>query len=67
MLDCWIRPGVSASDFERLITRCERCELIMTRRVFAIHECARRIQNEYSGNFTDDGDESPFLFHMDEI
>jgi hypothetical protein len=38
-LDSWIRPGIREGDFFMLFVKCDRCDLIMTRRVFEDHYC----------------------------
>lgn len=63
-LDCWIRPGISTAEFDQLITQCARCGLVMTRRVFGIHQCARPAEPQQIEEFPDD---NTLFFHMDEI
>jgi hypothetical protein len=38
-LDAIMRPGLTAREFMDLFVRCNRCGLIMTRRVFLSHDC----------------------------
>jgi hypothetical protein len=41
-LDAWKRPGLTEADFQVLFVKCQ-CGLVMTRRVFADHECLEDI------------------------
>jgi hypothetical protein len=38
-LDAMIRPGLTVREFMDLFVRCNRCGLVMTRRVFNSHDC----------------------------
>lgn len=38
-LDSFSRPGLTQGEFRRFLTRCNCCELIMTRRIFERHDC----------------------------
>jgi hypothetical protein len=38
-LDCFFTPGITVSEFRRLLGKC-RCGLVMTRRSFKYHTCA---------------------------
>lgn len=37
-LDTWIRPGLTAKQFRAIFAQCE-CGMVVTRRMFAMHEC----------------------------
>lgn len=63
-LDCWVRPGIAGAEFEQLITQCARCGLVMTRRVFGIHECARPAKQPLLEDCPDD---NALLFHVDDV
>ncbi|KAG1876146.1 hypothetical protein C8R48DRAFT_768991 [Suillus tomentosus] len=41
-LDSFTRPGLTQGEFRRFLTRCNCCELVMTRRMFERHECVGR-------------------------
>lgn len=43
LLDSRVCPGIAVSDFRRLFTQCEKCELITTRRAFNDHICVEVI------------------------
>jgi hypothetical protein len=32
-------PGIKSAVFERLFARCQQCDLVMTRRIFQLHDC----------------------------
>jgi hypothetical protein len=32
-------PGIKLAVFERLFARCQNCDLVMTRRIFQLHNC----------------------------
>ena len=38
-LDSFVKPGLSQQEFEGLLTRCQHCELIMTKRRIDSHVC----------------------------
>jgi hypothetical protein len=33
------RPGIPSAQFEDLFARCQNCDLVMTRRIFQLHDC----------------------------
>jgi hypothetical protein len=39
-LDCYAKPGLSRAAFRELFVKCHRCEIVMTRRVMAQHDCS---------------------------
>ncbi|KAG1848814.1 hypothetical protein C8R48DRAFT_677193 [Suillus tomentosus] len=38
-LDSFSRPGLTQAEFHHFLTRCNGCDLIMTRRMFERHDC----------------------------
>ena len=40
-LDVVVNPGITQAQFRRLFMRCADCGDVMTRRVFAEHDCTR--------------------------
>ncbi|KAG1717300.1 hypothetical protein EDD22DRAFT_856245 [Suillus occidentalis] len=38
-LDSFCRPGLTQAEFHHFLTRCNGCDLIMTRRMFERHDC----------------------------
>ena len=38
-LDSFVKPGLTQKEFEGLLTRCQHCKLIMTKRRIDSHEC----------------------------
>ncbi|KAG2744886.1 hypothetical protein P692DRAFT_20850060 [Suillus brevipes Sb2] len=38
-LDSFTQPGLTEAEFRRFLTRCNNCQLIMTRRTFERHHC----------------------------
>jgi ubiquinone biosynthesis protein UbiJ len=38
-LDSHLRPGLTKAEFRRLFIKCDRCEVVMTRRVVSQHRC----------------------------
>jgi hypothetical protein len=38
-LNAGSRPGIRSAQFENLFGRCQNCDLIMTRRIFQLHDC----------------------------
>jgi hypothetical protein len=38
-MDSVVNPGVTVSQLRRMLATCSGCELVMTKRVFANHEC----------------------------
>jgi len=43
-LDALIRPGLRTQEFKRLFASC-RCGLVVSRQMFAIHECVPMLEN----------------------
>ncbi|KAG2049881.1 hypothetical protein BDR06DRAFT_1011811 [Suillus hirtellus] len=43
-LDSFTRPGLTEGEFRHFLTRCNGCELIMTRRMFELHNCVGRAE-----------------------
>jgi hypothetical protein len=41
-LDFFYRPGLTESEFKRLFAKC-RCGIIVTRRMFHMHECMKEV------------------------
>lgn len=41
-LDAVVNPGITQAQFRRLFVRCADCGDVMTRRVFAEHDCASK-------------------------
>ncbi|KAG2741805.1 hypothetical protein P692DRAFT_20880194 [Suillus brevipes Sb2] len=46
-LDSFSRPGLTEAEFQHFLTRCNGCDLIMTRRMFERHDC---VGNTKEGN-----------------
>lgn len=42
-LNSSIRPGLTSAEFRNLFSRCGACSLVMTRKVFASHQCGEVI------------------------
>jgi hypothetical protein len=57
-LDSWVNPGLSQVDFRKLFAMC-RCGLVMTRRVFQDHTCARSPPIVPVIDLTGDAEDSP--------
>ncbi|OAX32109.1 hypothetical protein K503DRAFT_787415 [Rhizopogon vinicolor AM-OR11-026] len=43
-LDSFTRPGLTEDEFHGFLTRCNGCELIMTRRMFECHNCVGKAE-----------------------
>jgi hypothetical protein len=43
-LDSFTRPGITEDEFRGFLTRCNDCELIMTRRMFEHHNCIGKVE-----------------------
>ncbi|KAG1850270.1 hypothetical protein C8R48DRAFT_676787 [Suillus tomentosus] len=50
-LDSFTRPGLTEGEFRHFLTRCNGCELIMTRRMFKLHNCVGRAETDTEVKF----------------
>jgi hypothetical protein len=53
-LDSINEPGLTHAEFRALFSICRHCDVVMTRRIFLVHECPVEIVDEVIDLTSDD-------------